>query len=525
MPNRGNTAAERLVHGAGIKEALGAADPDAWLEFDEEVRVVRPDEPGRRSPDPARVPALALCHRDGRVREAALERVADHPDLLPLLVIRTADWAEPVRARARGLLPGLLAAAGPESLVQLTALVLRLSRRERGGFALESLTALLRSAGPARLEPLLASPDRRTRRFAYGLAVERGLLPADRLARAAAEDDDAVVQRLCAEAALRSGPTRDDVILALVRSRHPAARSAGVTALRRAGRHDEARPYLTDRSGLVRACARYVLRQGGIEPLPLYRALCADPADHGIPAWAPLGLAECGEAADAALLWPLTGHPVPSVRARAVAGLRLLGRVDLDRLRPLLDDPAPAVTRETATTLLPWAGRLPEDRLLNRATDDRSPAHTRRAAFRLLRARGGVAELRAAVALLDGPDRALATLARSLIQQWEPPVGGHHDPAELDALLDRCAHLFSGYALLRLRSRAGLSGRPRADGEAGTAGTAGEPGTAREAATVRGPGAVADPGAAVGPGAGSPVPSRSSRVGAIIRAWVKRTNA
>lgn len=516
MPTRGNAAVERLMQGKGLHEALGATNPDAWLELDAEVRVVRPHTPVSQSRDRARVPALALCHRDGRVREAALEQVAGAPELLPLLVIRTADWAGPVRTRARELLPALLDAAAPEELAPLTALTLRLARRERGGFARETLVSFLRSCPPAALEPLLVAPDRRTRRFAFGLAVERGLLPAHRLARAAAADDDTVVQNLCAEAALALDPTGDDVIVPLLRSRHPAARSAGVTALRRAGRHGEARPYLTDRSGLVRACARYVLRQGGVEPLPLYRALCADPADPGMPDWAPLGLAECGEPADAALLWPLTGHLMPSVRARAVAGLRLLGRADVERLRPLLDDPTPAVVREAATTLLPWADLLPEDRLLRRLTDRRKPAHARRAAFRLLRARGGVAELRAAVALLDDRNPALRALAESSIRQWEPPVGGDHDPAEVDALLDRCRHLFSAYALLRLRWRAGLPDGPRADGDAGAAGETGAGGR-----PVRG----AVPGGAGKPLADNAEQHRRSRVRAIIRTWVRRTHA
>ncbi|MEU6702841.1 hypothetical protein [Streptomyces wuyuanensis] len=509
MLTRGNAAVERLMQGMALHEALGATDPEAWLELDAEVRTVRTNAPASRPRDHARVPALALCHRDGRVREAALEQVADAPDLLPLLVVRTADWAEPVRARARRLLPSQLAAAEPADLVPVTALTLRLALRDRGGCARETLASFLRTARPAVLEPLLAAPDRRTRRFAFGLAVERGLLPADRLAVAAAADDDSVVQNLCAEAALALDPTGDDVLGPLLRSRYPAARSAGVTALRRAGRHGEARPYLTDRSALVRACARYVLRQGGTEPLPLYRALCADPSDHGIPGWAPLGLAECGEGADAELLWPLTTHLMPSVRARAVAGLRLLGRSDVERLRPLLDDPTPAVAREATDALLPWADRLPEDWLRRRLTARRSPTHTRRAAFRLLRARGGIAELRAAVVLLDDPDPSLKTMAESAIRQWEPPVQGHHDPAELDALLNRCTHLFSEYVLLRLRWRAGLTGRSPAGGEQPTAG---EPGTAPEpAAAVR--------------HTDSAAPPRRSRVRAIIRSWVRRTNA
>lgn len=48
--------------------------------------------------------ALALCHRVGRVRQKALRPSARHPALLPLLVIRCADWAAPVREAARRLL-------------------------------------------------------------------------------------------------------------------------------------------------------------------------------------------------------------------------------------------------------------------------------------------------------------------------------------------------------------------------------------------------------------------------------------
>ncbi|MGW2562162.1 hypothetical protein ACWCXB_23475 [Streptomyces sp. NPDC001514] len=444
-----------VQQGGPVHEAL-VTDPEAWLDFDTAVRIRRLNTPESDAGGNTHHPALALCHRDGRVRESALEQAAARPELLSLIVIRTADWAAPVRGRARALLPGLLASARPETLAPLTALVLRLARRERGAFARDTLAALLRSAPPAVFPPLLSAEDRDTRRFAYRAAVERSLLPAARLARAAATDADTVVQNLCAEAALALDASGDEVIVPLLESRQPGVRSAGVTALRRAGRHAEARPYLTDRSGLVRACARYVLRQGGLEPLPLYRALCADPSDPGVPGWAPLGLAECGEPRDAALLWPLTAHPVPAVRARAVAGLRTLDKVDTERLRPLLDDPAPAVARETVSALLPSADRLPEDWLARRLAADR-PAHTRRAAFRLLRAQGGIAQLRAAVRLLDDEDPSLRALAGSAIQQWEPPVGGHHDPAELAALLlDRCTHLFGDYEMQRLRVRSGV---------------------------------------------------------------------
>ncbi|MGW2714406.1 hypothetical protein ACWC4J_36380, partial [Streptomyces sp. NPDC001356] len=48
--------------------------------------------------------ALALCHRDGRIRQEALRQSVQHPGLLPLVVIRCADWVGPVREHAGQLL-------------------------------------------------------------------------------------------------------------------------------------------------------------------------------------------------------------------------------------------------------------------------------------------------------------------------------------------------------------------------------------------------------------------------------------
>jgi hypothetical protein len=87
---------------------LDAADPRAWLALDAGTRAwlappllpTRAEVEGRRAwlsalgrPDALAEPrlALALCHRDGRVREAALGPAARCPAVLPLVVVRTAD--------------------------------------------------------------------------------------------------------------------------------------------------------------------------------------------------------------------------------------------------------------------------------------------------------------------------------------------------------------------------------------------------------------------------------------------------
>ncbi|WP_371671979.1 hypothetical protein OG985_32795 [Streptomyces sp. NBC_00289] len=458
---RGIEAAERLARGASVRDTIAAVDTDAWPALDAAVREI-----DWSTPDAGYVPAweriaggrsmtavlrtgrltepllaLALCHRDGRIRDRAVRQATGHRDLLPLVVLRCAGWVEPVRERARALLAEVL---DPGSAVPLTPLILRVGRRDRGDFAVRLVGDVLRRTPRERLGRLLTDADRTVRRFAYRLAVEEGFLSPAELARAGAQDDDVVVQNLCAEAALaavREDGDHRDVLEPLLGARNPRARSAGVTALRRAGLPAEAERFLVDRSAVVRACARYVVRQYGTDPLPLYRAWCA--AADGPAPGAVSGLGECGNRADAELLWSLTGHPEAMVRARAVAGLRLLDLADVRRLRPLLDDPAPGVVGETALAMLPSVELVPEEWLMERLGDGRPP-HVRASAFRLLDARGGLVRLRAALAVLDGPDERLRRRAELSVRQWRRSPEGAYRDAEAEALLERGRLLLRG---------------------------------------------------------------------------------
>ncbi|MFK0111161.1 hypothetical protein [Streptomyces sp. NPDC091217] len=474
----GTTAATRLAEGAPLRSTLDVTDPGDWLLLDAGVREVawhryRPwlvPEWEPSAPLPADLTrlgesrlALALCHRDGRIRQEAVRRSAEHPGLLPLVVIRCADWADPVRESARQLLREAL---DMDSAPGLAPIVLRVGRRDRGAFGVDLLGRVLRRASHERLAALFTDPDRVVRRFAYRLAVEGRLLGPAELARAAARDEDSVVQDLCATAALTAlgdeGAYEEayeevyvDVLPLLLSARSPRTRSAGVTGLRRAGRPEQAEPFLSDRSALVRACARYVVRQQqGGDPAVWYRDRCSAPDDPELPPGAVIGLAECGNRADAGLLRPLLAHPAAGVRARAVAGLRVLDRVDTTLLRPLLDDPAAGVVRETAVALLPSATQLPADWLLER-TGSEWPRHVRVGAFRLLDARGGIVALRAAVGLLADPDTKLRTWAGLSVQRWHPSADARGHEAEAGELLDRSRHLFSDHVLRRRKWEAG----------------------------------------------------------------------
>lgn len=94
------------------------------------------------------------------------------------------------------------------------------------------------------------------------------------------------------------------------------------------------------------------------------------------------------------------------------------------------------------------------------------PTHTRRAAFHLLRARGGMASLRAAVTLLDVRDPGLRELAEGTVREWNwqgSLQAGWADPAELGALLERSAHLFDIHQLTPLFDRLALTETDRPD--------------------------------------------------------------
>ncbi|MCF0085415.1 MULTISPECIES: hypothetical protein [unclassified Streptomyces] len=469
----GAAAAARLAGGAPLRETLDVTDPGDWLALDAGVREAvwersrflprwersapLPDEP--TGLDEARL-ALALCHRDGRVRQEALRHSVRHPELLSLVVIRCADWVRPVREDARQVLGETL---DVDTALALAPLVLRVGRRDRGAFGVEVLGRVLRRASHERLARLFSAHDRPARRFAYRLAVEGRLLRPAELARVAAQDEDTVVQDLCATAALASlgdvcdGDVYEDVLPPLLSAANPRTRSAGVTALRRAGRSEEAWTFLGDRSGVVRACARYVVRQQGGDPVPWYRKRCTAPDDPALPPGAVIGLAECADRADAGLLRPLLAHPAAGVRARAVAGLRSLDCAEVKQVWPLLDDPSPSVVREVVTALLPWSAELPTEELQARTGADRE-RHIRLGAFRLLDARGGVVALRAAVGLLQDPDSKLRTWAAQSVRRWRPSPDERRGDPEVGELLDRSRHLFSDHMMRRLKRVAGVGG-------------------------------------------------------------------
>lgn len=493
---RGRSAAGELMRGDTVPVAgrLLGHGPEAWIAFDREMRRLQrfPGAPVDRL-------EARLCHPDGRIRASALAAWRNPP--LQLVLIRCADRVPQVRERARRVL-GRAVANHPavtanrarrmlnrpvtydsaRLLAELTPLALRLGGRDHGGWAVEQLEAALsgrysllaawwRPGQPATtwswnsltvrqregmLDRLTGSADRPTRRFAARVALGVGRYGAGELARRAAAEHDPATGRMwtdAALAALAAGGPEEGAVDALLGSRFPAVRAAGVTALRRAGRAAEADRYLADPAGSVRACARWLLRQDGGDPYAHYLALLTGPGR--VSRYAVTGFAEVAGREDTPLLRGLLEHPEGPVRAAALAALRRRGaRVETPVLLALLEDSSASAAREAALYLLPGAGRLDAAALAD-LTGPRWRPHTRRAAFRLLHGRGGSAELRASVALLTDPDPGTRRRARDRVASWNwlsTLEEGEAQRAELGGLLARAARELGSHELRLYRS-------------------------------------------------------------------------
>ncbi|MFZ3496430.1 hypothetical protein ACODT5_24990 [Streptomyces sp. 5.8] len=403
--------------GTPLDEVVDTEDPAAWTALDIGVRHMAP----YRGEVFASRTATALCHWDGRIRERAVAEAAGTPELLPLIVLRCADWTPQVREAARRVVTDALRETGEATLRALTPMVTHLAERREGRWAAGAFEAALREPRYAAVRAELCSHGHlRTRRAAVRITLEAAhSFTAPELARHTAGEADAVLRQLwtrAAMAALAAHGPEDSAVDALLAARSGFVRAAGVTALRAAGRTGEAPRYLADPSATVRACARWLLRQDGGDARTAYLRLCAGLPSPG----AVLGLAECAERADSAVLTGLLGHRDGGIRAAAVAGLRLLDGPGpgTEALTALLDDPSPAVVREVTRSLLPVADRLPTGPLVARTARDH-PAHLRRAALRLLAAQGADEGLPALTSALDDPDPALRRTALALLRRWD----------------------------------------------------------------------------------------------------------
>lgn len=163
---------------------------------------------------------------DGRVRERATAAMGHLPriEYLPFLVLRTDDWAHPVRTGAQRLVGGLL--DRPEFLVAALPMAACLADRKRGGWALDTIRDRV-WAGFDRFGPaLLASKETYARRLGFAAARERGRVDYAEQVRRARHDADTVIRGWATEAACAEAVRRGDreTLRSLARSRFAGVR-------------------------------------------------------------------------------------------------------------------------------------------------------------------------------------------------------------------------------------------------------------------------------------------------------------
>ncbi|MCP2336297.1 hypothetical protein [Actinomadura rupiterrae] len=316
-----------------LHQARQSTNARPWLKLDEQLRLNDIEEhgyPARHPTPPPVTPTtetallLALCSADGRIREAALHPANDLSPLLPLVVIRAADWAKPVRDAARAVLPNLLRDALQTPTTNAATAVLtatHLAARRRGDFVLDLLAQLLPDAPPNVLAALRTLDDRYTRRLVYQAWLPRPDTRVQDVLDAVQKESDTRCRTWAGEyiAAQATARHRPDLMEPLLPSSGSDLRALALTALVRLGNPERGRAFLGDRSAPVRAVAQWAARRAGDDPAHHYRTALAGNEDQTTAvAGLILGLAESGGRDDAEAVAPFFQHTLPRVRAAAV---------------------------------------------------------------------------------------------------------------------------------------------------------------------------------------------------------------
>jgi hypothetical protein len=415
---------------ASPDEALGALlslQPRVWVGLDNKLRYwpwwpasdrqwLEITDPARAGSDPLAL-LITACSYDGYLRQRAVKTPLMRRDqrLLPVLLIRTADWAKPVRDDARSALDEALGTADAAGLVRAAGVAIALREWRRGDYAVEAMTEALRTRSDRTLDAARSSDDVQVRRLAYRIWLERGDADSDALVQAALTERDIVCHRLCAQSVVRTA-VRDrqrETMERLLAARFARVRAEALTGLVQMGQPEAGEAFLADPSAMVRSTAQWAMRCAGRDPTERYRVML-EVTDDSRCRGAVAGMGECGTADDAQLLAGYLQHDRPRVRAEAVRAVRRLGG-GLDQIAGMLTDPASVVVREVATAVRGRPDLVPAERLWQLLGADQ-PRHVRLAAFRLLIARDSWTRIEADLELVVDDD--LAAGARSDLALW-----------------------------------------------------------------------------------------------------------
>ncbi len=349
---------------AALDELL-RADPRLWLDLDRYARSPHALTGAHPADDSGPLHlVLASFDRDGRIRQAAVERLARRSGryAASALALRVDDWVPAVRERA---VTALLGHVAPDEAAAAVRLLARLDRRRRAAGVLDTYRMALSAPERRRtVRRLAAEPDPHARRFGVELALELGEYVRGDLGRTALHDRDQVCRTLCAARLLELDP---DQAGRLMWARSAMVRELAVAALPDDVPSARLVAPLADRSRMVRAQARWKLYKRGEPPVDVYRRQlrrCGRATQPWLVAGLATGLGECGDSSDLAMLELLATDTSwsPVVRRAAVRALGRLGHVPqrAAALAPLVRDASPSVAREALDVLAAGGCVAPE---------------------------------------------------------------------------------------------------------------------------------------------------------------------
>ncbi|GAA4569194.1 HEAT repeat domain-containing protein [Planotetraspora kaengkrachanensis] len=381
---------------------------------------------------------VAGCSWDGRRRESAVAGLAMCADGLPLpvLVLRTADWAPQVRERARRSLTAALTSADTSALLTAAGVAVAIGSWARGDHAVEAVTEALRTASDDVLASARRHRDTGVRRLAYRLWLESGRSRHEEVTRAALSEQDGVCRLLCADwlVAHAVRDRRVDVLEGLLREGSAKVGIEALTALVQLGHPENGVAHLADRSAMMRATAQWAVRRADLSPAAIYRDALAAESPVGPARALVAGLGECGTRQDVEVILPFLEHPSSRVRAEAVRAVRRLGG-PLTRITGMLADPAPVVVRAVKQALRGAPDVVPAARLWELLAAG-SPPHVRLGAYEQLLATDTWTRLHVDLHLLAGRDEELGRRAHADLIDWtrRGAVTAYRTPTEETAL-------------------------------------------------------------------------------------------
>jgi hypothetical protein len=393
---------------------------DGWELSGTSWSVLRADDVARfQEPTDIGVLALASMHRNGRVREAALIRLAARStgEELPYLLLRLNDWVTPVRERARQVVSARLQPVFAEAFVRCIPLIEQTCKGQRGDhdWLMRSLEAVLVESSDA-LRAGCASDDREIRRLCLQIAVHANVPWLEVALHGALRDPDPILRLSAGKALLARANDLPALVNELLRDGFMPVRREALGALIEAktGNSEAALiAALLDRHGSIREMARYHLR-GIIDPAEHYRAAIRSLRGSRL-AIAIRGLAE--SEGDASAIAPFIDAPEVCVRRAAISAVgRLDGRRYEEALFAALTHPAPGVSKE-ATVALTWrAPELDEARL--RALLAHSSVLVRKHALRLVTGLPKWPQLRGLLIACRDRNESIAERAITAVGRW-----------------------------------------------------------------------------------------------------------